>query len=653
MSIVRLCAIGNLNIDLNLILRESEAKYFKFDISKINKPIDLKQLFFSSEDTDYDEEKVKINYFDYISLSSKNEFITTLLFINRAFKNKTFVELIMLNQMEFSYETSFLKGIIRQICVKNYFFLVENKIFNLPTSIKFNIKILQDDNDEVISSKSFELFEKNVEIYDDDENNNLNLFDKINYNFDNTQFFLANFSDIVKYKKEEYEEISLFYQNLISGYSNTKIISIFNEDCINHLSEIEYIDLFKDIISYSDYIFSDKNLLNHFYNYYNKIYDNNIINYEKLDLILKDREKKRKSIERLTVLMEDLNNFQIYIQKGTNMDMIYNESFSGKIIWKNQDEEKEMNNINLINSNKKLLIGIFIGSFISRLLYGKTMKTCITAGCLSVKNMMKIIRNNIDYITDIDFYNVVVPIKKQSKRELIEKELNENRLKLFKQEKGFILDCTNINSSKKKEYNPLIDIYCQNFVFSKNNFTHLKKLGFINKNGTILKDPDLFHKKKLNINTNNNNQFNNIEFYTPNSLVKNEYIKNRNNLNNNNSLYNRTLSSFRTKRPETSYINEMSKTNYSRIKTGNHRRRNFIMNNFPILPLTHNNSMSNSKEKKVERWSSIGNRFDSALSARGKKDKNKNINLWDYGNNNYVDRGLLNKILSCLEKKKK
>ena len=133
MSIIRLCAIGNLEIELNLILRESEAKYFNFDISKINKPIDLKQLFFSSEDTDYDEEKVKINYFDYISLSSKNEFITTLLFINRAFKNKTFVELIMLNQMEFSYETSFLKGIIRQICVKNYFFLVENKIFNTPT----------------------------------------------------------------------------------------------------------------------------------------------------------------------------------------------------------------------------------------------------------------------------------------------------------------------------------------------------------------------------------------------------------------------------------------------------------------------------------------------------------------------------------------
>ena len=98
----------------------------------------------------------------------------------------------------------------------------------------------------------------------------------------------------------------------------------------------------------------------------------------------------------------------------------------------------------------------------------------------------------------------------------------------------------------------------------------------------------------------------------------------------------------------------MSKTNYTRIKTGNHnRRRNLLMNNFPSLPLTGNKSISNSKEKKKERWSSIGNRFDNSLSARGKKEKNKNINLWDYGNNNYVDRGLLNKILSCLEKKKK
>ncbi len=50
------------------------------------------------------------------------------------------------------------------------------------------------------------------------------------------------------------------------------------------------------------------------------------------------------------------------------------------------------------------------------------------------------------------------------------------------------------------------------------------------------------------------------------------------------SIYNRTLSSFKSKRPETS-INEMSKTNYKRIKTGHNSRRNFLMKNLPTFPL--------------------------------------------------------------------
>ena len=649
MSIIRLSAIGNLDIEINFILRLSEAKYMKFDISKIKSPVDLKEVFCSEENINYDEEKPKINYLDYISLSSKNDFITTLLFINRAFKNKTFVELIMLNQIEFRNETSFLKGLIRKICVKNYFFLVENKIFDIPSSIKFNIKILNDDNDDIISSKSFQLFERNASVYNDEEKD-LNLFDKINYNFDNTQFFIANFSEFIKYKNDDCEEISLFYKNLISNASNIKIITIFNENCINTLSEIQVLDLFKDILSYSDYIFSDRKTLNNFYIYYNKIYnDNNYINEENNDLILKDNEKKRKLIERITILLEDLDLFQIYIQKGIKMELIFNESYTGNSIWKSQNEEKEINNIKLINSNKKLLNGIFIGSFLSRLLYGKTMKTCITAGCLSVKNMLGMIKNNINYITDIDLYNVVVPFRKQSKRELIEKELYENQLKLFKQEKGFVLDCTNINASKKKEYNPLMDIYCQNFVFSKNNFTHLKKLGFINKKGNILKDPDLIQNKKY---YNTNNQNNKLDFFAPNNIFKNDLLKTKKKQIEG-SIYNRTLSSFKSKRPETS-INEMSKTNYKRIKTGHNSRRNFLMKNLHTFPLMVNNDINNIKEKnEKKRWSTLGNRFDNSLSEKKLLGRNKsnNKNIWDYGTNNYIDRGLFNKIIESLEKK--
>ncbi len=119
------------------------------------------------------------------------------------------------------------------------------------------------------------------------------------------------------------------------------------------------------------------------------------------------------------------------------------------------------------------------------------------------------------------------------------------------------------------------------------------------------------------------------------------------------SIYNRTLSSFKSKRPETS-INEMSKTNYKRIKTGHNSRRNFLMKNLPTFPLMVNNDINNIKEKnEKKRWSTLGNRFDNSLSERKLigRNKSKNKNIWDYGTNNYIDRGLFNKIIESLEKK--
>ncbi|MBR4263572.1 MAG: hypothetical protein IKQ48_03245 [Paludibacteraceae bacterium] len=482
MSIIKLCALGNLDLEINLTLRLSEAELFKFEINEINKSIDLKEIFYNKK------EEIKVNYLDYISLSSKNDFMNTILFINRAYKDKIFVEFIMLNQLEFKKETLFVKDLIKQICMKNYIFLIENKIFDIPCNVKLNIKILEDDYDKIISFKSINLFEKNSEI-EEDETETFNLFNKINYNFSNTQFFLTNFTDLIKYKKEELEEISLFFKYLIQNISTIKIISIFNSSK-NLFSEIKYLDLFKDIIEYSDYIFSEKKFLNEFYKIYYEIYNLKISNEEKLDYILKDKDKKRKGIERKTILIDNLESFQIYIQKGLKMEMTYNEYFSGKIIYKNNNEEKENENKKILHSKRKLLNGIFIGSFLSRLLNNKTIKTCIIAGCLSVKNMIEMLKNNIDYITDIDLFNVIVPFKKKiSKREKLENEIIQIKKKLLQKEKGFILDCTNLNNNKKKEYNPLLDVYCQRFVFSKNNFNYLRKLGFINKNGNIINEP--------------------------------------------------------------------------------------------------------------------------------------------------------------------
>jgi hypothetical protein len=55
MSSKSLCAIGKLDIDLNLTLRKSEVELFKFDISKYNSVEDLKYLFYPEEKNETEE----------------------------------------------------------------------------------------------------------------------------------------------------------------------------------------------------------------------------------------------------------------------------------------------------------------------------------------------------------------------------------------------------------------------------------------------------------------------------------------------------------------------------------------------------------------------------------------------------------------------
>ena len=166
----KLCSIGILDININLVLRKKLAEKYNFDIEKYNSVEDLENLFFPKEDEDNNNkiileknetEQEKIDYFNYLSLSSDNNLINTLLFINRAYKTKTFLEFIILNKMEFSQSTIFVRKILQNVFDKNYFFLIENKIMDIPSKIKFVIKILDDSTDEIISKKSFELFEIN------------------------------------------------------------------------------------------------------------------------------------------------------------------------------------------------------------------------------------------------------------------------------------------------------------------------------------------------------------------------------------------------------------------------------------------------------------------------------------------------------------
>ena len=544
MSTKKVCSIGILDININLVLRKSQAYNFSFDINAYNKVEDLENLFFPERTLDKYSTKnenvknLKINYFDYISLSSDNNLINSLLYINRAYKTKTFIEFIMLNQFEFSNSTKFVRKLLQEIFDRNYFFIIENKILDIPSKIKFTIKILNDMDDQIISMKSFELFEINdleikpnlMKAKNSDMNSiknnvetNNNLFfennyipvlnmDKIIYNFEKTDFFLLDMNTIKDFKLLNNKDFSIFLFEIIKKYPLIKIILIV-DDNINNIGK-ENLKLNKQLIELSDIIFSFQDKINNFFKVYNssikseskqlKYYLSNLNEYSNVignqtpriyDLIIEDRDKCRKNIPRITIIFEEFNKVTIYKQLGINMKLDYVETFH--ITTSNT---KNVNKLQYLYCNNNLFYHIFIAGFLSRMIYNKSLRVCVGAGDLLIKKNLKLFMKNIDYINDIDKYNVLVPsIRKSRKMRLNEKIIKEHEELLHKENK-FILDCTNLIKSKKKDYNPLYDENCASYLLKNQNMKHLKEVGFINKNGVILKAPDIIRATDKNKN---------------------------------------------------------------------------------------------------------------------------------------------------------
>ena len=586
MNAKKLCSLGILDININLTLTKTESEKYNFDIDNYNEVSDLKNLFYPEEDSETNTNN-DIDYFNHIFLSSDNNLINTLLYINRAYKSKTFIEFIMPNKLDFSENTKFIHNLLIDICNRNYLFIIENRLIDISSNIKFNINIIDDETKENIQHKTFDLFEindleikiNNEELIDDSENKIFNL----DYNFDKADFFLV---DLFSYKEILYKnkyDMEKFLYKIINGNKQIKIILIINEKCFSGYDFTALIEKYREIIELSDVIFCDKNELNYFFRTFynlkncsidmmngshsnqskinnsnrslnnasinnnihnmnnantipgtkreilNKKIPHNLINNNEnnnLDLIIFDNEKHRKNISRTSILFDNFFSVTIYEQIGTHMEIETKEIFHFKL-----KEEK----YNFYSQTIKQIYYIFIGGFLSRLIHNKSFRVCFYAGYLLLE---KIIKNFLKkkIIFKIDEYNILVPNEKKSLKEKILKQTEKILEEKKSKEKGFILDCTNLNECKIKIYNPLLDNNCAGYLLKKNIFQHLKQNGFINKNGIVLKDPDKYdksksnnnmHKKKNNmkpifIDNNNINNSNNIKL----PLIQNNYICN-------------------------------------------------------------------------------------------------------------------------------
>ena len=655
MNAKKLCSLGILDININLTLTESQAENYNFNIDDYNTVLDLKNIFYPDE-----EPEIEIDYFKHIYISSDNNIINTLLYINRAYKSKTFIEFIMPNKLDFSDNTKFIHNLLIDICNRNYLFLIENKLIDIGSNIKFNINIINDDTKENVEYKTFDLFEMNdieMKLTEGESNDELEYKEfNLDYNFDKVEYFLI---DLFSFKEMLYKnkfDMEKFLYKIMNNNKQIKIILIINENCFIGYDFTSLIEKYREIIELSDIIFCNRNELNYFYRTYNNLRNYSIdllnrsnINYSKItssnksinntssnmnninnnilpnsnrdlimkkipynlvnnnnensnyDLVVFDNEKHRKNISRISILFENFFSLTIYEQIGTYMEVDTKETFYFKL-----KEDKQ----NFFTKEGEKIYYIFIGGFLSRLIHTKSFRVCFYAGHLLLEKIMK---NNLKkkIVFKIDDYNVLVPNEKKSFKEKMIKQ-NEKILEEIKcKEKGFILDCTNLNECKIKIYNPLLDNNCAGYLLKKNIFEHLKHKGFINKNGIVLKDPDKNERAKNNISRKKKNNLKPIYIENDNNIklpiIQNNYIC-------------QTLKGVK----ENKKIKEVNKgKTYFKTINNFYKLKKLKINGFPVK---NSNTFDNSKNKNPKFRTNENSKIEEYMVKTTKTFKIKNKN---------------------------
>lgn len=593
MNSKKLCSLGILDININLFLYESQMMDIDLKIDSYNSIDDLPYLFEKLNSTlisqknknmNEKEEEKSFHYFNYeniIKLDSDNCLINSLLYINKAYKNKTFIEFIIPDKIEFNDKNIFLKNFLDEILTKNYLFIVENdKIKNNFSKVNFVIKIVDDIYDKIKLTKKFEIIgnsgissEKSVYSSEDNEDFEKLFLNQFNYNFNRIDYFLIDLKQIRKILMKE-ENIHIFLLKIIKAFPKLKIILIIDENIIKENFSKEEIIYIKKYLELCDIIFSFKNNINNFLRFYyssikreitdknpSKIFfwlNNNNFNLNNIDLIIKDYNKFRKNIPRISIILDEFNLVHIYEQDIINKNISFNKFYRLSIT---QDEITEEKN-NYMISNADKLYHIFIGGFLSRFLYNKLYDICFEAGNLLLKKALKILSKN-EMDIEHDLFNVKV---KNNGYKIIEKMKND-----IKKENNFVLDCTNKEKSKQKEYNILTDNNCLGFLTSKYFFknnrepTLMDKVDKIlksRKNKTTLNSPTNIEKCNLIMkekNISNKKSMKRLLPYIVNNDIKN-YQKAKANLKPNNIINLKTIP----------YLSHSKHTNLNMIKKSSH-----------------------------------------------------------------------------------
>lgn len=483
---IKLISIGLLELDFTLNLNQRDLTEYSIDLENINSLNDCSYFL----NFDYFSE-IKHPLLQKITLSSKNNLINTLLFINKVFKKKSFIELMLFSEIEFNNEEYFMKNLLKYISEQNYLFILENKIFNIPSNLNFEIKF----NGKIM--KSYKFGQENLTNQKNKEKN-FTIFEQLGYDFEGTHYMLLDLNDILFMSQNnlDLDSFTEFIKNLALTYPKLNLVVTY-PDVIMRIKElsISFINSISEIISCTNIFILDKKEASALFNLLNELNEDpneNLKNFESkksIELIfLKDIKTIRKNLPKIGIFFDEIHKISIIEQQSNSNLVLFHTDyeFANEIIPKKVSKIQQQDYKKLMTINYFYLKSIFLGGLFSRLFYKNSFKTCFTTGVETVKKIIDVLKNNQELPNDPSYYIVTIPTVKVNK---------EKTFKL-KKEQHFVLDCVNVVNSKMHEYNPLHDNNLQLYFSSFKIKKHLQKLGFINKKGIILQDPD---KKKFGI----------------------------------------------------------------------------------------------------------------------------------------------------------
>ena len=203
------------------------------------------------------------------------------------------------------------------------------------------------------------------------------------------------------------------------------------------------------------------------------------------------------------LFLEEFNKFVIIqVSKKSVNKQEYDSQPFPKINTHNMEEVKLYKK--KIKENKNDFYNCFLSNMVTSM--GGSAPKCVRpeviypaflTGMDLVKKKIELAKNDITIEEDENFYK----IKKHPK--VLEKELE----KLAKGEKEgkFLLDCTNLITSNKKEYVSLYDYHLKNFFSSEAIRKDLQNKGFIDSEGYIMYDP--VYRSVMGTNNTNKKKF--------------------------------------------------------------------------------------------------------------------------------------------------